>query len=205
MKISRKIVHLYRKVYNHFYSKQLKNYPTIISRDCIGGVLYSDYNLKFTSPTIGLEFTNDDFILFCNHLKSFVNCDLIEVKYKYPLGKLTCEYGTIYVHFKHYNNFNDALSAWDRRKLRIDYNNIYIIMCIGPNYDEKIIRQFEKIKYKHKILLSSGIDTNKYSNCFNMKCYDSNHNIDSLIQHKSKYGIKRYYDEVDWIKFFNER
>ena len=35
------------------------------SRDCIGGVLYKDFNLEFTSPMINLEMSNEDFVIFC--------------------------------------------------------------------------------------------------------------------------------------------
>jgi len=76
-------------------------------------------------------------------------------------------------------------------------------MCIGPNGDKKTIEDFEKLNYKHKILLSSNINVEKYPNCFNMKCYENGYK-DSLIQHISKYSCKRFLNEFNWLKFFDE-
>ena len=77
-------------------------------------------------------------------------------------------------------------------------------MCIGPNGNENVIKKFQTIKFKNKILLSSNINLKKYSNCFNMKCYEKGYK-DSLIQHLSRYSLKRYLDEFNWIKFFNNK
>ena len=200
----RKVVHFYRKIYSILKGRKLKIKPTIISIDCIGGALYSDYNLQFTSPTINLEFNNDDFILFCNHLNDFLNTNLEDVSdenHSYPLGRLENKYGSIMIHFKHYKSFSEALECWNRRKKRVDYNNIFIIMCIGPNGDEEIVKRFGTIKFDNKILLSSNIDIDKYPYCFNMKCYEYGYK-DSLIQHINKYSLKRYLDEFDWLHFF---
>ena len=207
MNIRKKIVKKIRKIYNRIRAKRLKNTPTIISKDCIGGVLYSDYNLKFTSPTINLDFSNEDFLKFCEHLKDYISAELVEVindKYDYPVGRLSTKYGDITLFFRHYDNFEVASSCWNRRKERIDFDNIYIIMCVGPDVEESIINRFESLNYKHKILLSSNIDLTKHSNCYNMECYSKGYK-DSLIQHKSKYGIKRYLDEINWIEFLNNK
>lgn len=207
MRIDRIIVHKYRDIYNYFTCKKLKNYPTIISRDCIGGILYKDLNLKFTSPTINLEFNNNDFILFCSYLREFLNTELKEYNMKsvsYPVGILKNKHGSIKIHFVHYTSFKQAYESWNRRRKRVNYSNIYIIMCIGPNGSEETVKKFEKLNYKHKILLTSNIDTQKYDNVYNMKCYNSGYK-DSLIQHLNKYSIKRYLNEFDWIKFFNNK
>ena len=95
----------------------------------------------------------------------------------------------------------ELLECWNRRKKRVDYNNIFIIMCIGPNGDEEIVKRFGTIKFDNKILLSSNIDIDKYPYCFNMKCYEYGYK-DSLIQHINKYSLKRYLDEFDWLHFF---
>lgn len=58
-KILNFILHLLYKVYCRF---RLKNKDfSIISRNCIGGVMYHDLGLKCTSPTVNLFFYPDDF------------------------------------------------------------------------------------------------------------------------------------------------
>ena len=206
MKIIRNFVHYYRNVYNKYKYRKLNNHPCIISRDCIGGALYKDFNLEFTSPMINLEMSNKDFVLFCNHLNEYIESDVKEYKnslYNYPVGIMDLKYGKILIHFAHYKSFNEAYECWNRRKKRIDYNNIYIIMCVGPEASKKTINMFESIKYKNKILLSSNIDLSKHKDCFNMNCYNKGYR-DSLIAHYNKYSFKRYLSEVDWVKFFNK-
>ena len=62
-----------RKFYHVLKRTRLKNScPTIISRNCVGGIIYHDLGLKFNSPTINLSMSNDDYIKFVEHLDSFV-------------------------------------------------------------------------------------------------------------------------------------
>lgn len=42
---------------------------TIISSNCISGMICHDLGLKFRSPTINLYFTCHNFVLFINNLK----------------------------------------------------------------------------------------------------------------------------------------
>ena len=54
---------------NNHYNIKDRNYNfTLISRDCIGGVVYNQLGLPFFSPTINLFFSPADFNLFCLHL-----------------------------------------------------------------------------------------------------------------------------------------
>lgn len=186
-----------------YYRARVKTIPCIISRDCIGGVLYKRMKIKFNTPTIKLYMNNEDFIRFCLNIKNFVSGELkqIESIKSYPVGTISTDEGLITIHFIHYDSFEQAKVAWDKRKKRIDYNNIRIILNAEPNVEEYIVEEFKKIPYK-KILLSSNI---KESNdCVNMKCYENGFK-GPLVAYKSKsIPFLRYMDEFDWIKFINE-
>ena len=64
--------------------------PTIISHNCIGGVLSHELGLKFLSPTVNLFMVNEDFIKFCENLEYYLSLDITpydgEIKI-YPLGR----------------------------------------------------------------------------------------------------------------------
>ena len=201
----RKIVKLLRKIYDFVERKKInKNHITIISRDCIGGILYKRLNIRFDSPTINLYFNNRDFIVFCENLNEFINTELKEYKtlnYKYPVGILENNIGSVKIYFMHYNDFESAKQAWDKRKLRIHYDNLYIIFDAKHNIDEEILNRFKNIKCKNKIILSSNVNVEKYPFAYNMKCYKEE--CETLIKYPSKYHYKRYLDEVNWKKFFN--
>ncbi len=58
------------------YRKRLRNKnktPTIISNNCIGGIIYHDLGLEFMSPTINLFFKNEDFFTFLNDIEYYIN------------------------------------------------------------------------------------------------------------------------------------
>lgn len=57
--------------------KRLKNKEiSIISTNCIGGVLSHDLGLQFKSPTVNLFFRAEDFIKFCENLE-YYNFDFL--------------------------------------------------------------------------------------------------------------------------------
>src|SRR5574344_2087328 len=64
---------------------------SIISQNCVGGVLYHDLGLKFTSPTINLYFEPLDFMRYILNLRKYNDCVpkiYMDEKRGYPVGKL---------------------------------------------------------------------------------------------------------------------
>ena len=191
----------------HYYNNKhinTKNVPSIISRDCCGWYLYQSLALPYTSPTIGLYMGIEDFILFCCHLEAFLASEVVEytTNKKFPVGAISCKYGTIYLYFMHYESFSDAKAKWDNRKDRVDFDNI-VVICDGKRgIEQNIIQKFGQIPYK-KILLSSGIDIEQYPFGYNMKCYNSDTPPETLIKHLQQRKEFVYLDEFDWSSFFN--
>ena len=137
----RKIVHQY---------EHTKPY-SIISCNCIGGLLYHDFEKQFLSPTINLFIESPDFIKLCQNLKEYMESDVVELKtnQKYPIGLLK----DIKIHFLHYKSFDEAREKWNERKKRIDWNNIFVIMSDRDNFKEELVEQFLSLPYK-KVLFS---------------------------------------------------
>ncbi len=178
--------------------------PCIISRDCVGGVLYKRMGIQFTSPTIKLFMTNEDFVLFCLNIKEFLNASVEEVHTDnaYPVGQIATKKGSIKLYFMHYNSFSDARNSWERRKKRMDFNNLVVILNAEPNVDVNIIEQFEKIPYR-KILLTSNAKESEYVK--NLKCFELGYD-GPLVAYRSKnMPIVRYMDEFDWIDFLQKK
>lgn len=110
---------------------------TIISNNCWAGYVYRFFGLKYLTPTIGLYFFSEDYLKFISNLKFYISLELKQVnlsesKYKdfliskkqqdVPIGKLD----DIEIIFLHYKTFEDAKNKWERRKSRINLNNIII-------------------------------------------------------------------------------
>lgn len=72
--------------------KKLKNSDfTIISSNCVGGVIYHDLGLQFKSPTINLWFKPKDYLKFLSDLDKYLEMELSEETDKdvdYPVGLL---------------------------------------------------------------------------------------------------------------------
>lgn len=146
--------------------KKLKNKDfTMISNNCFAGWVYRIYNLPYLTPTVGLFIMPKDYIKFVNNLKHYmcIKLEFIkpeESKYKedisarderfgkYPIGLLE----DIEIHFLHYKTKEEAEEKWERRKKRINWNNIIIKFSEQNGATKEDIENFCNIKeYVNKI------------------------------------------------------
>jgi len=145
-KIYFSIIRNLREKLNPFYSnnrlKKLEElggnkHFTIISNNCWGGHVYRFFGLPYYSPTIGLYFFAHDYIKFIYNMKSYLNKKLVfislsESKYsdilrKRTIDNQTCPIGKIddiEIIFLHYKSKEEAQEKWERRKKRINWDNI---------------------------------------------------------------------------------
>lgn len=134
---------------------------TIISNNCWGGHIYRYFGMKYLSPTIGTYFFADEYIKFVTNFDYYINCELTfipksESKYYhnykdkdkyYPIGKLD----DIEIVFLHYKSEEDAYQKWNRRKSRINYNNIIFKFNDMNLAKKEDILTFDALPYKNKI------------------------------------------------------
>lgn len=138
---------------------------TLITNTCIGGRLYHDYNQKFLSPTIDLYIKPKDFVKFCCNLKEYLNYELVEDKNKKINNFVVAKLNDIYIYFSHTNyTFEIAKQNWERRKKRINYEDIIVIATDRCTIDEPIkrcdditIQEFGKIPYKKSYIYNQRI------------------------------------------------
>ena len=134
-KIKKTLLRIYKMSVGRINNLRVKNKNiTIISNNCWGGIFYRNNNLEYLSPTLGLFFMADDYIKFIYNIKYYINCDikfidiehsnyktyLQKLNYHSPIGKLD----DIEIMFLHYDSEEDAKEKWDRRKKRINWDNI---------------------------------------------------------------------------------
>lgn len=118
----KKIKKSYRKIlrlkidYNNRKRLKNKNF-TIISSNCIGGVLYHELGLKFLSPTINMYLRPNEFIKFCQNMRYYLSCEPVYVEqsdFDYPVARLD----DIYIFAVHYSDFLHFKTCWESRKKR---------------------------------------------------------------------------------------
>ena len=158
---------------------------SIISNNCWGGHVYRRYGLNYLSPTVGLYFFTEDYLLFLEDLQNNLKKDIRFIKYnqsKYkeiliekgqthiPIGVLG---DNIEIMFLHYKTEKEAYEKWNRRAKRTNFDNLIIKMSQMNLCTEVHLRRFDNLPYKKKIAfvskylntdIKSAVPIYKYSN-----------------------------------------
>lgn len=123
---------------------------SIVSQNCIGGVICHDLGMPFLSPTVNLFFSAIDFVKFVQNMNYYVETELkMKWEEEYPVGYLD----DIKIHFMHYDTCNEARDAWERRKKRICWDKILVLSTDMEGFDDNTYEEWKKIAYP-KILFT---------------------------------------------------
>lgn len=164
---------------------------TILSSDCLAGILYHDLNRKFLSPTINLWFDEKDFLKFCIFPQYYLNCELhflseTEKDVSYPVGCLGEGDRHITLYFEHYRSNQECAEYWNKRKKRINWENLFVVMSDLELSDEEV-QQFHQIQAKRKIMFTWHPERADGKEIF-------------LINHHGKDHVRRY-SNLNWNGF----
>lgn len=197
------------KAYLKKLRKKVKNNDfTIIANNCIGGVIYHNLGKKFLSPTINVSIRGEDYLNFCQNLKYYSTCEMIDISSKefdYPVGEIISKdnnHSNIIIYFMHDNNFEEAKEKWYKRYKRINYNNIFFIWEFYDNlYDLSLIEKYDKLNINKIALLHRKLDN--INNKFVLKCYKKKYEIAKVLKYKGILG-KRNLEEWDYVEWLND-
>ena len=201
-----------REQYNLKKRSRLKgqNY-SIISRNCVGGIIYHDLGLKFNSPTINLSMDNEDFLTFLENLDSFLTksemVQIVTPNQQYPVGQLKFDDKCITLNFVHYKTFEEGRDKWFERSKRVDLQNVFIIWEFskedGPS--SEIWQRFCNIKYKNKILLTGNKFNVKDRHVLKLSIYGSKYHYGKILEYRKGFFLyKRYLDQFNYVDFLNK-
>lgn len=196
--------YMWEQEHKHVKKDYLTRYkggsPTIISCNCIGGILYHELNLQFCSPTINLYMNCEDFIKFCENLEYYLSLEIIEytgpIERDYPLGML----GDILIYFVHYHSLEEAKEKWEIRKKRMDMDNIFIIATDRDGCNDALIKRFSELPYEKKKLFAH-IPYKEFKDVVYIKGYENKQEIEGLM-FKTK-GGHYLIDQFDWVEWLN--
>ena len=129
-------------------------------------MIYESYDLPKLSPTVGLFFMAKDYIQFVGNLKYYLDLelefiDISESKYKdcegfkkstinYPIGRLQ----DVEIFFLHYKSKEEALEKWNRRKKRVNYDNLIVKFNDANLCTEEDLVSFDNLPLKKKFCFS---------------------------------------------------
>lgn len=134
------------------YMSLLKNPLTIFSNNCWGGIVYNRLGLEFHSPLINMFESDGDFLKLLKNPQKYMQEELVLKRYEfspalnreYPI----CSCGDIFLFFNHYKTFEEAVECWNKRKKRINWDNIMAVMYTE---NENVAKEFANLPYQKKI------------------------------------------------------
>ena len=144
---------------------------SIISNNCWSGTaVYIPFGLKYTTPTVGLFFMDEDYMRFISRLRWYLAQDLRFIPARqsryydhlshhgerpltYPVAVLG---GDVEIHFLHYKTEQEAAEKWHRRLARINFDKLFVKMSIRDSgYDiSQMLQKFKSLPYKNKLCFS---------------------------------------------------
>jgi len=188
-----------RKIKNRNFS--------IISNNCWGGGVYEELGLPYLTPTIGLFLHGPCYIKFIKNLNYYFGCELIFTatsKYqatntkrdntdlKYPIGKLA----DIEIHFLHYHSEDEAFDKWNRRKARVNFDNLFVELGEIDLVDKAIMEDFNSLEFPNKVLFSVREDKNLNSLVF-LRERKGFTDVGDIYTHKTVW--MKEFDVVEWL------
>jgi uncharacterized protein (DUF1919 family) len=191
---------------NNQYRKRLKNNDfSIISNDCLGGVICKDLRCRFNSPTVNFYFSAEDYIKFISNLKEYVeNGSLTAVTGDSDYVKVAISVGgeEIVAHCLHYKTAEEFIEKWNLRKARINYDNCFFMLSDRNGFTEEHLKAFESLPYKNKVCFVHKEYPN-YPSAYHIKGVDDNGMVKVMTDYKHSFGIKRRYDDFDFVSWLN--
>lgn len=161
-----------------FVKRSIKNKNfSVISNNCWAGRLYQYLDMPYLSPTAGLYFFAPDYIKFVSDLHRYLNTPLRfinpeESKYyeeikkrgqtEKPIGILD----DVEIVFLHYKTKEEAEEKWNRRKERVNFDNIILKFSRMDLCTEKEIEQFDRLPFGNKFVLNNRLPLKYKSEVF---------------------------------------
>ena len=176
------------------YRRLQRSHLSILSPECSGGIFSNGLGLKFNSPIVNLKFSERDYMAFLKAPIDYMKKELIEQSsHGCPVATL----GDLRINMVHYKTFEEAATAWQRRKSRINWFNLFIMMFTES---EEILREFDALPYGKKVCFvpfKSELDSAWY---ISPKTYKEGLTLGHMVR-RFGWGEIFYYDPFDMLLY----
>ena len=195
--------YFFRKVINQVNRLRLKNKTfSLIASNCNGCCISHDLGLQFRSPFVNLCLNAADYIKFLENPQAYLDAPLefpAEIQKSYPVGILK----DITLHFMHYRSAQEAQEAWERRKERIDWNNLFVLMTDKDGCTEQLLQRFDALPYRNKIVFTHAPMPQIRSAVY-IPGFESETEVGNCDAFVNNFSGRKYFDYFDYVKWFNE-
>lgn len=204
-------VNYWRRIKRERWLKQLReknrNHDfSLITNDCVGGVICHDLGEQFRSPTVNLWIPNGNFLEFAQNLEYYLSCEIVETlddSKPYPVGTIVPkddQHIPIQVNFMHYHSFEEGYAKWKERSARVNYDRLYFIWHFFDDEHTERIKAFDRWNVRKLVILHEPLEG--VQNCETVDCYKENPYNGKILSVIDKTG-KRYLDDIDYMGFLN--
>ena len=178
------------------YVQLLENPITILSDDCWGAYAYNRLGLRFSSPLMNIQWDTDEYAKFVMDPMFYLQTELTMVQEGnlpngvYPIGQLGDNDRNVKLQLVHSIDFATAKELWDRRKKRINPNNVFVkmgIKCSDKN-KAKYLKIFEQVPYNKVLFYGGNTDA------------EGVFKTNRFTWHQSNIELVKFWDYSDWVR-----
>lgn len=143
------------------YLSLIENPVTIISDDCWAGAYYNYLGLKFSSPFINMYILREDYLKLLQNLEYYLKqpFELYESGDFYFGKVMKASLGAgdkrIILNLNHHTDFESAKQDWEKRKKRININNLLVKITIDDGNIEAC-KEFQKLPFYKKVCFTTN-------------------------------------------------
>lgn len=172
-----------KKVLKRYRALLVNDKYSIICDSCYGGTINKELLQEHRSPFVNCSIPNADFYRILCDLERYLNADLTLCDTKPKKDVFSTKLLDTSIYFYHHNDFNEIISKWNRRKLRVNFDNLFIIVSDGTgdngqHMSVSMAKKFLELPYKNLIIV-----TNDYAK----------RNINKRIIYMKKYRSERMF------------
>ena len=177
---------------------------SIISNNCWGGIKTRNFGLPYRFPTCGTFFFAKEYIKFLSDLKGHLEAELMPlpvVDSRYA-DVLLPKYGETLVLgrvldaeivFLHYDSFQEAKEKWDRRKTRVNYDNLLVKFNDQNGFQPEDYDAFAALPFAHKIFFTAHQELKGKPYVVYFDCYEKQGYVVDDIKPSDRYfNLKKY-------------
>lgn len=189
-------------VLNLYVRSKIQNYNfSILCSNCIGGVIYNRLGFEFLTPTINLFILQKDFVKLVKNPKWYIKQELefFEQKWGFPNAML----GDICIYFNHSSDEEHARNDWNRRKRRIVWENLYIILYENDGISREDILSLSSVKCKRLIVLTDKKQNLDIPYVKYIKPCEKDRANKQVFLDKDFWGIRTFEKRWDYVSWIN--
>lgn len=203
------------RIYNWFYRRgNNQSHITLLSQNCVGGVLYHMLSLPFDSPTINMFIEDENFVKLAENPEHYFSLDAEPFEERHIDGKddslvyPTIRVDDIILCCQHYKNCAEAVAAWNKRRLRVDIDNLYVIACSwNLSENEDYVKRIDALPCPKVVFTMEPFD---YPSCVQLKgakWQKDSHGVvkPALTSYDGLSGKRYFVDEFDFVNWINAK